>query len=142
MGMFDTITCHYPLPGLSDPTSIEFQTKDLERLLNRYTITREGRLIEHYEEYEKCPENEQPIYGTPEWDTTLGPLIGALSVKKGSERDIDTNYHGWLQFYGDFDPQTGRDQIQAERCEWFEYRARFTDGKIVELTRVEKQRVP
>jgi hypothetical protein len=150
MGMFDTITCHYPLPGLSDPTSVEFQTKDLECLLTRYTITREGRLIEHYEEYEACPENERPLYGTPDWNKKLGPLFGALRVTAGSQRDIDTNFHGWLQFYGDchsgelrfIDPQTGQDQFGSERCEWFEYRARFTDGKIVELTRVEKQRVP
>src|ERR1035438_1553317 len=135
MGLFDTLTCHYPLPGLSDPTSVEFQTKDLECLMKRYTITREGRLIEHYEEYENCPENERP-YGTPEWNTLFGPLFGALRVRAGSERDIDANYHGWLRFYGDRS-HTGRDQLHPEPWEWFEYRAKFTDGKVVELTRVE-----
>jgi len=24
MGMFDTLICHYSLPGLPDPTSVEF----------------------------------------------------------------------------------------------------------------------
>lgn len=139
MGLFDTLTCHYPLPGLSDPTSVEFQTKDLGCLMKRYTITREGRLIEHYEEYENRPENERPLYGTPEWNTLFGPLFGALRVRAGSERDIDTNYHGWLQFYGDCrtgERHTGRDQLHPELWEWFEYRAKFTDGKVVELTRV------
>lgn len=68
MGMFDTIACHYPLPGLADPTSINFQTKDLECLLTHYTITREGRLIKHHKEYEERPEEELPLYGTPAWN--------------------------------------------------------------------------
>lgn len=149
MGLFDRLTCQYPLPGLSDPTSIEFQTKDLECLINDYTITREGRLIEHYREYEECPENERPLYGSPEWNTKLGHLAGSLRVKAGSERDVDTNYHGWLRFYGTchtgelrmIDPHTGRDQLHPEPSEWFEYRAKFTDGKVVEITRVARDRL-
>jgi hypothetical protein len=144
MGLFDTLTCHYPLPGLSDPTSIQFQTTDLECSLgDDYTITREGRLIKHHKEYEECPEKQRPYYGTPQWNNWFGPLAGSLRVTAGSERDIDTNYHGWLHFYGGhtgelrmIDPHTGRDQLHPEACELFEYRAKFTDGKIVELVRV------
>jgi hypothetical protein len=44
MGMFDTITCEYPLP-VAEHQNLEFQTKDLESLLDHYTITRDGRLI-------------------------------------------------------------------------------------------------
>jgi len=29
--------------------------------MKRHTITREGRLIEHYEEYEERPEKERPL---------------------------------------------------------------------------------
>ena len=98
MGLFDTITCHYPLHGLSDPSSIEFQTKDLECLMNSYTITREGRLIEHCKEYEECPESERPLYGTPEWNRPLGHLRDMLRVKPGSEHDVDTmqTNRAWL----------------------------------------------
>ena len=44
MGLYDTIECRYPLP---DPRlqHAEFQTKDLERLLQSYTITEDGRLV-------------------------------------------------------------------------------------------------
>lgn len=46
MGMFDSIQCQYPLP---DPAfqNAEFQTQDLDNVLGRYTITREGRLVRH-----------------------------------------------------------------------------------------------
>ena len=48
MGIFDTVTCDYPLP---DPRhqDLEFQTKDLEKMMGHYTITRDGRLIRHLE---------------------------------------------------------------------------------------------
>jgi hypothetical protein len=44
MGLYDTVKCEYPLP---DPAhqSLEFQTKDLDCLLEAYTITRAGRLF-------------------------------------------------------------------------------------------------
>ena len=46
MGLFDTIHCEYPLPDARHQ-DLEFQTKDLERLLANYTITRDGRLVRH-----------------------------------------------------------------------------------------------
>lgn len=48
MGMFDVIHCEYELPG-NPPAfakNAEFQTKDLECLLCRYTITADGRLVQ------------------------------------------------------------------------------------------------
>ena len=44
MGMFDRVHCDLPLP---DPKhqDLEFQTKDLDCLLDRYTISAEGRLV-------------------------------------------------------------------------------------------------
>ena len=45
MGMFDYITCLYPLPeGL--PPGERFQTKDLTNALVEYTITADGHLQE------------------------------------------------------------------------------------------------
>jgi hypothetical protein len=46
MGMFDTVYCQYPLPNPRHQ-DLDFQTKDLECLLDTYTITREGRLVQH-----------------------------------------------------------------------------------------------
>ncbi|HEY4594677.1 MAG TPA: hypothetical protein VIJ61_19820 [Thermoanaerobaculia bacterium] len=44
MGMFDTVSCEYPLPNARHQ-DLEFQTKNLECALFTYIITREGRLI-------------------------------------------------------------------------------------------------
>lgn len=65
-----------------------------------------------------------------------GKLLGCLRVKAGSERQIDTNHHGWLELYGGrrggelllIDPESGQDLLNPVRGEWFEYRAKFTDG--------------
>lgn len=46
MGMFDTIYCQYPLPNPRHQ-DLDFQTKDLECLLDTYTITQEGWLVQH-----------------------------------------------------------------------------------------------
>jgi hypothetical protein len=34
------------------------------------------------------------------------------------------------------DPETGQDLLNPVRGEWFEYKSKFTDGRIVELFRV------
>jgi hypothetical protein len=44
VGMFDTLRFEYPLPD-SRHQDLDFQTKDLECLLDNFTITRDGRLI-------------------------------------------------------------------------------------------------
>lgn len=46
MGMFDYVRCQYPLPGNPSPTvqGADFQTKDLDCLLDLYTIERDGAL--------------------------------------------------------------------------------------------------
>jgi len=69
MGLFDTIKCEYPLPeGLHQ--NLEFQSKDLECLLDHYTITRDGRLVRH-----------------------------ARQGGCGLERDVEWPYHGDIRIY-------------------------------------------
>lgn len=50
MGMFDSLICEYPLPGMP-PSFIkpghEFQTKSLDCRLDCYTITADGRMVDH-----------------------------------------------------------------------------------------------
>jgi hypothetical protein len=46
MGMFDTLYCQYPLPNPRHQ-DLDFQTKDLECLLDTYTITQDGWLVQH-----------------------------------------------------------------------------------------------
>jgi hypothetical protein len=45
MGMFDNLTCEYPLPAEPNPDDNSFQTKDFECQLEHYTITADGRLL-------------------------------------------------------------------------------------------------
>lgn len=48
MGMFDYIICDAHLPDGFDSKGFEFQTKDTdEQYMVNYTITAEGRLIDH-----------------------------------------------------------------------------------------------
>jgi hypothetical protein len=74
MGLFDTIKCEYPLPNKLHQ-DLEFQTKDLECLLERYMITFDGRLVRH-------------------------PGKGNV----GLERDIVWPFHGDIRIY-DSDPE-------------------------------------
>lgn len=72
MGMFDTVRCEYPLP---DPghQDLEYQTKDLECLLDTFTITRDGRLIHHARRGWKGPvrDFEWPLHGDVSIYTSL-----------------------------------------------------------------------
>jgi len=68
MGLFDTVTCEYPIPNPVHQ-DLEFQTKDLECLLDHYVITRDGRLIRR------------------------------ASEGRGLERDIEWPLHGDLRIY-------------------------------------------
>ncbi|MDI3563577.1 hypothetical protein [Bradyrhizobium sp. Arg816] len=95
MGMFDYVKCELPLP---DGWKGELQTKDFEDpYLETYTIRADGRLIRRRPKYDIDPPGT--AYG-----------------------EIDTNFHGILNFYG------------LEDGEWHEYDAKFTDGQLVEIT--------
>ena len=121
MGMFDHIACEMPLPEQpAPPRGRAFQTKSLDCLLERYTITGDGRLIHHAIRYEEVPESERPY---PEM-----PFIGCMrAVPTG---DVDTNFHGLLEFYT-YD--------SATRESW-SYEAKFTDGQCVEIACVRYER--
>lgn len=95
MGMFDDVICRYPLPD--GKPAVPFQTKTFEEpYLEKYTITENGRL------------------------TKREPWVGNLPADK--YREIDTNYHGILNFYG------------GDADEWREFDAKFTDGQLVSIT--------
>src|SRR5919199_863327 len=130
MGLFDEITCKYPLP---DPVVQDeiFQTKSFDPIMDRYTITEDGRLILHSVRYESVPEEERPYYGTPEWDKPLGQLIGFMrSVPTG---DVEIPYHGDIVFY------TSIGSHEEGTFEWFEYKARFTEGRLQWIKRLESE---
>lgn len=127
MGMYDHIRCEYPLP---DPIVQDelFQTKSLHRVLDEYTIASDGRLILHEVRYEPVPAEDRPFYGTDEWDENpFLQLIGSL--RSVPLDDVSVPYHGDIVFYTSLD---------ADGRKWFEYRARFTEGALQWIRRVER----
>jgi hypothetical protein len=71
MGLFDTVRCEYPLPE-SRHQDLEFQTKNLDCLLLRYTIRRDGTLVRH---------------------------AGEDAFGIGLERDVEWPIHGDISIY-------------------------------------------
>lgn len=84
MGLFDTVHCEYPLP-VAAHQGLEFQTKDLERVLGTYTITADGLLMRH------------PWRGA-------GP---------GLDRDIEWPLHGDVRIYSSLrSPASDREWVE------------------------------
>ena len=112
MGMFDYVDCKAPLPdGKPTPPDL-FQTKDFELpYMELYTITGEGRLVHHHVEYESVKDDTRPL---------------GWYLKPKSERDIDLNFHGTLNFY-DYNLKTDESR---------EFNAKFTAGNLVEILSV------
>lgn len=139
MGMFDWLLCEYPLPDLPDPTSIEFQTKDLDCLLDNYRITKDGRLM--HETYRVEDQSDPNAKG-------ISRIFGMCTRITTGEEDV--NFHGYLHFYGNqvrFKEEKVKSddhkviemisKLDGEDREWFTYDAKFTDGKVVEIKRRE-----
>lgn len=128
MGMFDYVRCDAPLPDGKPTPRDFFQTKDFGLpQMDIYTITAEGRLIEHVTRSEEVPKEERPYWGKPEWfndDGTESFFAFLGCIRKVPVEDRDMNYHGYLNFYG------------GDRDEWREFNAKFTDGQLVEIVQV------
>lgn len=93
--MFDNLICLAPLPNDPPIPRDDFQTKDLDCLLDTYTITEDGLL---------------------------------LHARWNVEGELTVPYHGLIRFYyGDW---SNDDQKMHA---WYEYEAKFTDGKLVEI---------
>ncbi|MBA3692102.1 MAG: hypothetical protein H0X49_13130 [Acidobacteria bacterium] len=130
MGMFDYLKCEYPLPD-STVQNETFQTKSLDKVLGDYTITADGRLILHAVSYESVPEEERPYYDKPEWKKPFGKICGSLTSSPTG--DVEIAYHGDVRFYTSVGSRENNDY------EWFEYQARFTDGKLQWVKRIEQK---
>jgi hypothetical protein len=104
MGMFDEVFCEYELPAGLGLTHRNFQTKSLHSALDRFTITKEGRLIYHPVRYVWAQEAPQGLFGK--------------MVNSVPEPDIDTHYHGDILL------------IDAGEGEPIELVARFTHGQL------------
>jgi hypothetical protein len=121
MGMFDSIECNSPLPlplevvdVLPDPYDQEFQTKDLENLLDLYYLNEDGILYWRKRKYE--------------WkDDDNAFLKGYMDVVE--EEVVPTDFHGVLNFYC---YETVEEDIENNKAKdvTIDYLAKFTNGKL------------
>jgi hypothetical protein len=141
MGMFDTIYVKKKLPLTKELKAldikweeIDFQTKDLENLLDCYEITKSGKLRHLWQEREWKDD-----------DSTF--LKGYLEVVKEEWRDVD--FHGTINFYtshcdndsynwnfiNDDPEQMTWDDIELIQGYdwWIEFEAYFTKGKLDDI---------
>lgn len=127
MGMFDWIKCEVPLPdGWDAPGGL--QTKDLENMLTTHTITKEGRLLEEIVVDWRLLPKEERTYPDAE-EGSFNSMIGCMEYIKETR---DANFHGYLHFHG-WDSKT---EI------FHEYRAKFTDGQLMGIERIQREQRP
>lgn len=119
--MFDSIECNYQLPLplevidiLPDIYNKEFQTKDLENLLDLYYLNEDGILYWRKRKYE--------------WkDDDNAFLKGYMDVVE--EEVVPTDFHGVLNFYC---YETVEEDIENNKAKdvSIDYLAKFTNGKL------------
>jgi hypothetical protein len=146
MGIYDYVHCEYPLPGLDDPTKIEFQTKSLDTFFDNYRITAEGKLeIEEYDVEDRSDPNAEGF----------ARFIGCCARVPTGWKPVD--FSGILNFYGDvysgnlmlisFEGEgsvkmldENGEPVPRPKTEWFEFDAEFKNGTLTNLSRVEEIR--
>ncbi len=116
--MYDSIVCGYKLPLPDDQGELkdynwkeaQFQTKSLDNLLLHFVIDEDGQLWENQIRY-KRDENDTPLLET------------------GYADPSKISHHGEVHFY-DFIPGKSYDYD-------IEFKATFTEGKVVKMELVE-----
>lgn len=135
--MFDSVYVKKELPLNEELKSLpvkwnetEFQTKDLENCLLHYTISEDGRLLEHVveREYVHYTKEERKQKDRRSWD-----LYKEVIIK--NEYDKEIQHHGVVNFY------TSVDYTDEEEF-WVEFNAFFIYGKLdrIELFDYNKQK--
>ena len=84
MGMFDTVVFEGDLPEGMKPSDGGFETKSLFRMMDRFTVTKDGRLIHHALRYVKDA-------SCPDGFNMQAPLVAL---------DIDMEFHGDIVLTG------------------------------------------
>lgn len=102
MGMFDDVYCEADLPTRHPEGQRAFQTKSLFCCLDRFTITKEGRLVLHESRFESLAEAANGL-----------PVLARIPVG-----DVDTDFHGDIRL------------TSTAENHFIEYAARFTHGSL------------
>lgn len=119
MGMFDYVTCQYPLEPLIANT-FEFQTKDTPaQYLDRYKIDADGKLW--HQLYDVVDRSDHNAKG---WRRMVGLMT---RINEHWERD---EFTGEIRFYGG----PGKD--------WYEYSAYFVRGQLKHMETVQVRACP
>jgi len=111
MGMFDYIRIEQILPGETEISKVEYQTKSFECLMEEYVITAKGELYLEKWDYEWVDDEGYLFFG------------GYLNkIPNSYRRTYLCNFYGDVRFYGKAPHHsTGK---------WREYYARFTEGSL------------
>ena len=128
MGMFDTITCKYPLPRPDNPMELKdfnfnntsFQTKDLENSLDNYEIREDGSL------WIRRTESEY-LEGDKKAKSLMGRFGHMKLIKEWWE---PTKFTGVIEFYNSIGFDCEFDRDSCENDYWVEYISTFVDGQI------------
>lgn len=121
MGMYDTVKINTDKLPVSDQEKARignapgWQTKDLYCEMTEIYITDEGELKIMEFELEVVPKEQRP------YPNAKGLMSLQGSLREVNKRFVTVNYRGCINFYG----HIGDD--------WYEFMAKFTDGKLVSI---------
>lgn len=121
MGMYDNLIINTDKLPVTDAEkkligkNPNWQTKDFDCDLTEIYITDEGELKINRWSYEEVPKEERRH---PDGEGLLG-LMGSL--RRVNERLETIQHHGYVNFYSNIGD------------EWYEFFAKFTDGKLVSI---------
>ena len=119
--MFDYLFIDTKMLPVSDEEKIiigdepGWQTKDFDNILTEIYITDDGELKISRWECETVPKEERPYLD----DDGIAGLVGSL--RRGNIKLETIPHHGYVNFYTSISKK------------WYEFNAKFTDGKLVEI---------
>lgn len=125
--MYDEIKCEFKLPD-PEVQNHTFQTKAFGNLMDKYTITVDGKLIWHKCHWESVPEEERPYYGTEKWEEEKSIYRFIGSIKTVFDEDVFMK-----DYFGEVAMYTIHNNL------FYEYKVQFIDGIIYRLIPVEKE---
>ncbi len=142
MGMYDELYISTDMLPVSDKEKRligdkpGWQTKSLDCEMTRVYITSEGYLEIDRFEYESTPREEKPY---PDAEKGTWKYVFGMLRETNNKRERLDNYHGFVTFYtriGEVYRKTGEGLLDRElvsKGEWYEFSAKFTDGKLTEI---------
>lgn len=124
MGLFDTIkvTNEVELPEFpGEPEEIGWQSKTVQSHPRMDTFKIEDDVLKR--RHVEARERKGNDSGMPKYEVT-------------DERWDDDEYHGEFTFYSSY--PSNRFMPDDREAEWYEYKAKFTDGELENIERVER----